>query len=128
LTHSLWLYPALAVLFYFVWKRVALAVFLAGSSIHAFLDFWVHSADAYMHFWPFTRWRFFSPVSYWNPDNFGVPMTILEAMSVFLVSFFLFRNLKSRKIRWSVLVGGMLWGGLLLVGVILLTTGIGREG
>ena len=38
---------------------------------HVALDFPVHADDAHPHFWPVTQWRFFSPVSYWDPSFYG---------------------------------------------------------
>jgi len=31
----------------------------------------LHVDDAHAHFWPFSDWRFVSPVSYWNPGYYG---------------------------------------------------------
>ena len=31
-----------------------------------------------MQFWPFTRWKFLSPVSYWQQDHYGLYVTAFE--------------------------------------------------
>lgn len=43
----------------------------ASALLHLFLDFPLHHDDAHRHFLPFSNWRFFSPVSYWDPRYFG---------------------------------------------------------
>jgi hypothetical protein len=38
---------------------------------HILLDFPLHREDAHRHVYPFTDWRFFSPVSYWDLHHYG---------------------------------------------------------
>ncbi|MEO9968703.1 MAG: cobalamin biosynthesis protein CobQ, partial [Hyphomonadaceae bacterium] len=45
------------------------ALFAIAAITHLAGDFPVHSDDAHIHFWPFTEWRFNSPVSYWDRDH-----------------------------------------------------------
>lgn len=74
----LWLFLALCGLL--VWRAargrwqsvgLALAVFAFAALFHTFLDFPVHTDDAHVHFWPFTDWRFHSPISYYQRAHFG---------------------------------------------------------
>ncbi len=51
------------------WVLVSTAC--AAALIHLALDFPLHADDAHRHFWPVSNWRFFSPVSYWDPDYNG---------------------------------------------------------
>lgn len=39
--------------------------------LHCLLDFPLHNDDAHRHFFPFSDWRFESPVSYWDPRFYG---------------------------------------------------------
>jgi len=43
-----------------------LIAFAASGLIHVGIDFFLHASDAHRHFWPFSDWRFESPVSYWD--------------------------------------------------------------
>ena len=50
--------------------RSSILMVLAGAVlIHLALDFPVHADDAHKHFWPLSDWRFYSPMSYWDPAH-----------------------------------------------------------
>jgi len=48
-----------------------LIAFAASGLIHVGIDFFLHASDAHRHFWPFSDWRFESPVSYWDSAHHG---------------------------------------------------------
>jgi len=54
-------------------RRVALIVlvFAISALLHVGADFLLHHEDARAQWMPFTDWIFRSPVSYWNPRNYG---------------------------------------------------------
>ena len=53
---------------------------LFGSMVmHCLLDLPFHHDDAHRHLFPFSDWRFASPVSYWDPDHYGQIAAPLEA-------------------------------------------------
>lgn len=52
------------------WGMLLLVFALAGFSQSA-IDLPVHADDAHRHFWPLSNLRFFSPISYWDPDHYG---------------------------------------------------------
>lgn len=56
-----------------------LGLFACAALLHLAADFPVHSDDAHQHFWPFTDWRFRSPLSYWNQDHHGAWVGLLES-------------------------------------------------
>lgn len=56
---------------------------LGSMLLHSLLDLPLHAEDAHRHFWPFSEWRFASPVSYWDPSRFGVWVFLFEAVVVF---------------------------------------------
>lgn len=100
----------------------AAALFVASMILHALGDLPVHREDAHRHFFPFSDWRFTSPVSYWDPDHYGGYAAIGEMLLVLAVSVFLFRAYRGRG-RWIVLgVAGvyalfigfavLMWSGL----------------
>ena len=60
------------------WGRVLLW-FTAGAGLHTLIDIFTHSSDGPLLFFPFNwRYRFPSPVSYWEQDNFGLAFTLVE--------------------------------------------------
>lgn len=47
------------------------ALFGASMLLHNLADLPVHAKDAHRHFFPFSNYRFKSPLSYWNPRYWG---------------------------------------------------------
>jgi len=68
--HSLPLWGGGLALGWWTASPIALACAASGL-IHAVIDFFLHVDDAHQHFWPFSAWRFRSPVSYWDPRHYG---------------------------------------------------------
>ena len=56
------------------------ALFCQAALLHLATDFPVHHDDAHIHFWPFSDWRFYSPVSYWDRAHHGGIFSIFEAL------------------------------------------------
>ncbi len=82
------LYAAIALLAwaYARWKSGAplptlptLTVLGLAALTHLAGDFPVHVEDAHPHFWPFSDWRFHSPVSYWDGAYNGRAFSVFEA-------------------------------------------------
>ncbi|MGB0564838.1 MAG: hypothetical protein ACPGVO_24040 [Spirulinaceae cyanobacterium] len=46
-------------------------VFFLSMIGHSLLDLPVHNDDAHRHFFPLSNYRFFSPLSYWDPNHYG---------------------------------------------------------
>lgn len=57
----------------------SLSVFAAAGLTHCLVDFLVHREDAHMQFWPLSRWKFVSPVSYYDPAHYGLYFAWFEA-------------------------------------------------
>jgi hypothetical protein len=74
----------------------------AGMALHVPEDFFFHSEDAHRHFFPFSDWRFHSPVSYWDPSHYGRIVAPLEMIAVFVGCIVLFRRYESRAARWVI--------------------------
>lgn len=53
-------------------RRRAALYFFAAMALHSVCDLAVHHDDAHRHFFPLSDWRFASPVSYWDPNHFGL--------------------------------------------------------
>ena len=58
-------------------KRALLA-FLLGWVGHNILDFPTHAEDARPPFWPLFRWRWKSPISYWDRKFYALPCLLVE--------------------------------------------------
>lgn len=97
-------------LFFFVlfwWYRHENLTFFVGSMIlHQVVDFFTHSKDAHMHFWPFSEYRFYSPISYWNPENFGFWVTCLELIVFALATRSYWKSFPDWKPKaaWSIMI------------------------
>ena len=74
------------------WKanRPWLLVFFASILLHALGDLPLHQEDAHRHFFPLSDWRFFSPVSDWNPAYYGNWVSLLEFLAVTGAAIFLY--------------------------------------
>ena len=80
-------------------SRSALALFAFAAITHLFGDFPVHAADAHPHFWPFSDWRFHSPVSYWDHRPYGNVFSYAEAVLGIALSVIIFRRFRTPSIR-----------------------------
>ena len=84
--HSLLLWPALLGVGLFVKRRAQgkagrwITVFAVAGLTHALVDLLCHREDAHMHFWPLSRWKFMSPVSYYDPAYFGRAFMVGEIL------------------------------------------------
>lgn len=86
--HNLFHGPILTILYalvgYWAWKRgktwgAGLFWFGASACLHTFIDIPLHYNDGPLIFFPFDwETRFYSPVSYWDPDHYGIPWSIFE--------------------------------------------------
>ena len=83
-------------------------------ALHALTDLPLHHDDGHRHFWPFSNWRFESPVSYWDPAHHGAVVASLEALGVLAGCVLLARRYRSLRARW--LVGGLV--SLYLAGIL----------
>lgn len=73
----------------------------AAALLHGLCDLLLHREDAHRHFFPFSDWRFRSPVSYWDPDHFGIEWSTLEGAAVLALSWLLWRRYRNRFVRVS---------------------------
>jgi membrane-bound metal-dependent hydrolase YbcI (DUF457 family) len=79
------------------WTLVAL--FSGSALLHSVIDFLCHREDAHMSLWPLTRWKFMSPVSYYDPAHYGMWFALFEASLCLLLAVILFRQFKPRALR-----------------------------
>ena len=65
-------------------KKQLISVLALSMALHVLLDLPFHHDDAHRHFFPFADWRFFSPVSYWDPKYHGDIMHIVQIVIVII--------------------------------------------
>lgn len=63
--------------------------------LHDLLDLPVHNHDAHRHFFPFSNYRFISPISYWDTKHYGGIVAFLEISFVLIASISLFSTMRS---------------------------------
>lgn len=90
-------------------SQVGMLLF-ASMALHALGDLPLHHDDGHRHFFPFSNWRFESPVSYWDPDHYGGVVTRLEILAVLISCVVLFRHYRSLKGRIALGIMGALYG------------------
>ena len=78
--------------------------FSASALLHSIIDFLCHRNDAHMHLWPFTEWRFRSPVSYWDSRHYGDWFGLFEAFVGIVLVVVLFRRYRSWLLRSALMV------------------------
>ncbi len=91
--------------------------FFASMALHCLLDLPLHREDAHGHFFPFSSWRFESPVSYWDPAHYGLYFAGAEALLVLVGALVLTRYAPPRAWRF---VGGVSVLLYLVLGAFLL--------
>jgi uncharacterized membrane protein YesL len=101
--HSFLLWSALLVLGLVLRSKsdrwTLLAIYSASALLHAVVDFLVHREDAHMSFWPLMRYKFISPVSYYDSAHYGGPFSLFEAALGVLMVVILIRRFQHRWVR-----------------------------
>ncbi len=80
-------------------KSKIVAVFAASGLSHVVFDFLTHADDAHQHLWPISDWRFFSPVSYWDPAHNSHWVMPLEGILILACVVVLWRQISSTAMR-----------------------------
>ena len=74
-------------------------VFAAAALLHLAFDLPFHHDDAHPHFWPFSDWRFHSPLSYWDHAHYGRFVSLAEIGLAIVLIVLLWRRFRSRLVR-----------------------------
>lgn len=105
---------AAAILTVALWRKWQLLAIACGAILlHLALDFPLHADDAHRHFWPVTDWRFFSPVSYWDPRANGLLGAVLE--TGFVTAACIALLIRFKKIWWRALIASIAVAQVLLL-------------
>lgn len=112
LFNSIPIYAALTVLGWVkrgtLWGR-ALLFFALAALIHMATDLPVHGHDAYRHFWPFSDFRFYSPISYWERDHHAGWVSAVEVLIAFGSIAVLWRRFPKRWVRVGLVLLGLFY-------------------
>jgi hypothetical protein len=71
-------------------RHYLLLAFFSSMLLHVFGDLPLHHDDAHRHFFPFSDWRFASPVSYWDPAHHGQWASLIEFSAVLAAAAFMY--------------------------------------
>lgn len=112
--NSIPIFLALAIAFH--WCKFRIGFLIAASAlVHVLCDLPLHNDDAHRHFLPFSHWKFVSPVSYWDPEHFGIYAMLAElAIGVGASAYLVFGKF-SRSVR----IAGGITLSFYIVGLIL---------
>ncbi len=80
-------------------KRPWLWGFAAAALLHCFTDLALHHHDGHMHFYPFSDFRFVSPISYWDKRHHAGWWRPVEVAMGLIFSLLLMRHYKSWWLR-----------------------------
>ena len=80
----------LAMLISWKTRQYLLLAFFSSMLLHVFGDMPLHHDDAHRHFFPFSDWRFASPVSYWDPAHHGQWASLIEFSAVIAAAAFMY--------------------------------------
>ena len=83
-------------------KSKAGMLFFFSMILHVCGDFFVHHDDAHRYFFPFSDWRFISPISYWDPRYHGTVLSVIEITAVILCAAILLRSAQQSASKWLV--------------------------
>jgi hypothetical protein len=101
--HSLPLWAIASVAFLLL-KMHRAALFCLAALLSAVEDFFVHHDDGHAHFFPFSDYRFESPVSYWDPAHYGWYAFATEVIVVLAASVWTYRRLETRWGKWLLIL------------------------
>lgn len=87
---------------FFILRQKYSYLFCLSVVLHALFDLPFHNDDAHRHFYPISGWKFESPVSYWDPEHFGLWFTIFEALLFLAGVIFLIKAYKRKRNKWIV--------------------------
>jgi len=81
-------------------------MFFAGSVlVHVAGDLPFHNDDAHMHLWPLSRYKFISPISYWDPAHYGTIMHWVELALMVAMLVVLWRRFEAVWVRTLCICG-----------------------
>jgi len=96
--------------YYFGWPSVQ--ILFVSLILHSLGDLPVHNDDAHRHFFPFSNYRFISPISYWDRKHYGSIVSLVEMLLVLLSTYRVFGLVNSYAGKGLlILVNAFYWAG-----------------
>ena len=72
--------------------------FAVGAGLHSLIDIFTHAGDGPVLLFPFHwSYRFSSPVSYWDPQHYGLIFAPLEHLADLMLAWMLVRDWRRRR-------------------------------
>jgi len=84
-------------------------VFFLSMLLHSVFDFPFHNADAHRHFFPFSDWKWHSPISYWDPAHYGKIFVLAEFLVVLSMTIMIWRKGASLSGKVGLIVANLLY-------------------
>ncbi|MEM8545578.1 MAG: hypothetical protein AAGF66_16485 [Cyanobacteria bacterium P01_H01_bin.119] len=101
------------------WAKSPVGIVLFVSMLlHVAGDFPLHHHDAHRHFFPFSDWRYESPLSYWDPRYHGRIVSRVETVSMLVGCGILFYTYQSIVGKATVALVGLSYGAYFLYGLV----------
>jgi hypothetical protein len=94
----------LGVLISHIAKWPVMKICFISMILHSLLDLPVHNNDAHRHFFPFSNYRFISPLSYWDVKHYGHIVAFGEILLVLGSTVYLFLKTKTSYVGTGLLV------------------------
>jgi hypothetical protein len=87
-------------------------ILFVSTILHSLGDLPVHNDDAHRHFFPFSNYRFISPISYWDRKHYGSIVSLVEMLLVLLATYRVFGLVNSYAGKGLlILVNAFYWAG-----------------
>ncbi|HEY9299002.1 MAG TPA: hypothetical protein VIQ31_22130 [Phormidium sp.] len=87
-------------------------ILFISTILHSLGDLPVHNDDAHRHFFPFSNYRFISPISYWDRKHYGSIVSLVEMLLVLLSTYRVFGFVNSYAGKGLlILVNAFYWAG-----------------
>ncbi len=121
LSNSLPIYAGLALIGYLFRKQTwayLLLFFALAAFTQSLIDLPVHAEDAHRHFWPFSDWRFISPVSYWDANHYGRIVGQLDNLLGLICIYILWRRFPEFRVRVVLSIFVVLYAVFVIGGLI----------
>ena len=98
------------VAYYLGWPSVQ--ILFISIILHSLGDLPVHNDDAHRHFFPFSNYRFISPISYWDRKHYGSIVSLVEMLLLLLSTYRVFGFVNSYAGKGLlILVNAFYWAG-----------------
>jgi hypothetical protein len=112
---------ALALFFVFrIWDLRWAQLLVASAALHMLCDLPVHHDDGHRHFLPISNFRFESPISYWDPNHFGMVFIWIELLVAIGSCVYVFRH-GARPMMRLAMLDLALYGLAVMAGLAFLT-------